>query len=386
MLLRLARSRARALFCVAPALIALAPLGLRPAAAAAAPPRKPSLHWTRGAAASTCIDSRALAARVEALTGRVFVAPQDSDYAIEGHIDARRGGGFMVRLAVSHHGAPAAGERVLEHEGADCRTLDDALAFVIALTIDPDLELTALLPNAGLGERSPEEVLLQELDTVPPVPAAAAASVAPVNQAPLIAAGAGAPSTYWEVALGALYGARELPEPSLGFIANATYQGKHSLAASSQLRSLSMLRSTQLEPDLSMRSDAFAAALLACVRGKLWRPLRAGLCAGPEPELIATHGLGFTDERAARLVVWGALAQVEGRWRFKGPWSLAVHGLLRVNLQTKRFVYSRAGVPYEAFGTERIGLGAALTLGYALGSGTLPAPVTHVQDRRERAR
>lgn len=382
---RLARARARALSWFVRALLALAPLVLLPPRVAAAP-RKPSLHWTRGAAAATCIDSRALAARVEALTGRVFVAPQDSDYAVEGHIDARRAGGFVVRLAVSQHGAPAAGERLLEHESADCRVLDDALAFVIALTIDPDLELTALLPNAGLGERSPEEVLLQELDARPPAPAApvvtAPPAVKPASPAPPVAQ----VGAYWEASLGALYGARELPEPSLGFIASATYQGKRWLGATAQLRSLSTLRSTQLEHDLSMRSDAFAAALLACARGPLWKALVAGLCAGPEPELIAAHGVGFTDEHSARLVVWGALAQVEARWRLKGAWSLAVHGLLRVNLQTKRFVYSRAGEPFEAFETERVGFGAGLALGYAFGSGKERAPVTHVQDRMEGAR
>jgi hypothetical protein len=382
---RAARGRPRAQHARATLVCWLLALSLLPALAAAEPPRRPALHWTRGPAATSCIDSRALAARVEALTGRVFVTPQDSDYAIEGHVDARRGGGFVVRLAVSKHGAAAAGERVLEHADADCRALDQGLAFVIALTIDPDLELAALVPSAGLGEHSPDEVLLQELEAQPPRPVPPPA-IAPTPAQPLPPPAPPPERARWELALGALYGASELPEPSLGAIANVIYQGKRWLAAQAQLRSLSTLRRTQLEPDLSMRSDAFATAILACARSALWRVLIAGACAGPEPELIAAHGLGFSEERSARFLLWGVLTSVEARSPIGRGWNLGLQGFVRVNLQTKELVYSRAGESFTAFETPHASFGAALSLGYAFGSGKRLAPVTHVQDGRERAR
>lgn len=362
-------------------------IGLSPTQATAADPRKPSLHWTRGVEASACIDARALAARVEALTGRVFVAPQDSDYAVEGHIEKQRGGGFRVRLAVSKHGAPHAGERMLSHQSTDCHALDESLAFVIALTIDPDLQLASLLLSAELGERTPEEVLLAELDarTARALPHThVQTKVAPsVPLAPSVVA---LPKAHWELSLGPLFAARELREPSLGVIADALFQGEHWLAASLQVRTLSTLRSTRLEPDLSVRSDAFAAALLACARGHLWSALSAGGCAGPEPELVVARGLGFSEERVARTLVWGVLAKVELHWHMRGAWSLGLQGLLRANLQTRRFTYGRAGTRYAAYASERIGVGVALGMSYAFPSGKIREPATHVQSGRERAR
>jgi hypothetical protein len=291
-----------------------------------------------------------------------------------------------VRLVVSKHGAPHAGERVLSHESTDCRALDESLAFVIALTIDPDLQLAALLPSTELGEHTPEELLLAELDarTARALPSPHVQTTA-TPSAPLAPSVVSLPKAHWELSLGPLFAARELREPSLGAIADALFQGEHWLAASLQVRTLSALRSTRLEPDLSVRSDAFAAALLACARGHLWSALSAGVCAGPEPELVVARGLGFSEERVARTLVWGVLAKVELRWRIRANFSLSLQGLLRVNVQTKRFVYARANVSYVAYESERLGVGTTLGLSYAFASGKRSMSVTHVQSGRERA-
>src|SRR5688572_28881602 len=110
-------------------------------AAAARPTTRPALHWSRGEGAASCIDPRALALRVTALTGSVLVEPTSADVSIEGHVKVLDEGGFEVHVSsASTRGAPR-GDRTLQHMGKDCRALDEAIAFVIALLIHPDLVL-----------------------------------------------------------------------------------------------------------------------------------------------------------------------------------------------------------------------------------------------------
>jgi hypothetical protein len=152
------------------------------ARASAAPPAGYALHWVRAEGAERCIDPRALAARVEALTGPVFVAPAAAEISFEGEI-APDGRGFRARLVSSRADGVPRGERILNTSSADCRALDAALAFVIALTIDPSMSLAGV-PADVLGqfaqEVPPEQALLSELS-------AQSASAAPTAAAPLAA-------------------------------------------------------------------------------------------------------------------------------------------------------------------------------------------------------
>ncbi|HEX6244458.1 MAG TPA: hypothetical protein VFZ61_26250, partial [Polyangiales bacterium] len=162
-------------------------LGGLPARAA-----QPALHWVRAKGAERCIDPVALAERVEALTGPVFVPPGAAELSVEGLVSPASGG-FTVRLVSSSRGGVRSAERVLRSSGHDCRVLDAAVAFVIALTLDPDLA-RAGIPSEVLAhftqEVPPEQLLLAELDrpgpaaTVPaPEPPPVAAPSAPSKPA-----------------------------------------------------------------------------------------------------------------------------------------------------------------------------------------------------------
>jgi hypothetical protein len=124
------------------------------------------LHWVRGVGAEQCIGPRALAERVEALTGPVFSAPSAAERSIEGLVSADKKRGFRVRLTLSQRDQRASSERVLVSQEVDCRSLDATLAFVIALTIDHRLAQAGLSPellSQFAQEQAPEESLLAEL-------------------------------------------------------------------------------------------------------------------------------------------------------------------------------------------------------------------------------
>ena len=120
-----------------------------------------ALHWVRAKGAEACIEPALLAERVETLTGTLFVAPTSAEVSLEGLVEPH-GRGFRVRLASSGRGEPRSTERVLTSASRNCRELDTAVAFVIALTLDPSRALGGI-PADVLAtfsqEQAPEQTL-----------------------------------------------------------------------------------------------------------------------------------------------------------------------------------------------------------------------------------
>ena len=108
--------------------------------------RTSSLAWVRAEGAETCIGGKMLAEGVETILGRsVFVSASAGDVAVEGQI-ARTPGADTWRATIrvsDDHGA-VLGKRELDSTGADCRSIDESLAFVIAVMIDPDAATRAV--------------------------------------------------------------------------------------------------------------------------------------------------------------------------------------------------------------------------------------------------
>ncbi len=130
-----------------PAVFLSVALGLTAARGDAAPSRSSSLGWVRGAGAEACIGTRALAEAVEARLGRpVFVSAARADVAVEGQIERGPAGAWRATIAVAGEGGRVLGTRELLSEAASCRDLDEQLALVIAVMIDPDAALHALQP------------------------------------------------------------------------------------------------------------------------------------------------------------------------------------------------------------------------------------------------
>lgn len=109
----------------------------------------PALSWVREQGAESCITAIELATRVEALLGRlIFVSASEAELVVEGYVRPSEPAGFIARLVVSDGSGKVLGSRELATPQPDCRTLDEALALVIAVTLYPKSGLagSSMLP------------------------------------------------------------------------------------------------------------------------------------------------------------------------------------------------------------------------------------------------
>jgi hypothetical protein len=164
--------------------------------------RTSSLGWTRLPGAEGCVPPRALAQAVERRLGRAVLAPaSQADVAVEGHIE-RAGDGWRATITLTDAAGAPLGRRELGSQAADCRAIDDDLALVIALLIDPT---AALAPPP----RPPPPV-----DVPPPLPAALPAPAPPAPPP-------SPPAWRFGAAAGAAVGFGLLPRVAVGFAARA---------------------------------------------------------------------------------------------------------------------------------------------------------------------
>ncbi len=113
----------------------------------------PSLNWVRLKGAESCISPQELAVKVEQRLGRdVFVSSAAAEFAVEGYIRPSKEGGWTAQLLVTNREGDILGSRELNSDRAECSSLDDALALVIAVTLYPQ----AGLPSAAIA--LPDEV------------------------------------------------------------------------------------------------------------------------------------------------------------------------------------------------------------------------------------
>ena len=98
-------------------------------------PISAKLEWQAPPTGSNCIDQPALKDAVEQRLGRRVFSPNEPDVVVHGGV-ARDGSHWLVSIKLSAAHGEAMGHRELESEGADCSTLDDSLALVLAVMLD----------------------------------------------------------------------------------------------------------------------------------------------------------------------------------------------------------------------------------------------------------
>lgn len=149
-------------------------------ARAADAPRVASLGWVRLPGAESCVGPPELASMVERRLGRaVFVSAAQAGLHVEAHVapmtpalpprDARTfdlppladTAGFRAHISISDAGGALLGTRELEAPRAGCRALDEQLALVIALLIDPDAALAPRAPSPK--PRAPKRVIVERI-------------------------------------------------------------------------------------------------------------------------------------------------------------------------------------------------------------------------------
>ncbi len=138
------------------------------------------------------IATQALARSVEERLGRhVFVSASAADVSVEGRIEKRgKGPGWHAVITIRDAKGALLGTRDVERQDASCETMNEPLALIIAVMIDPDVNLTAP-PSPS---PSPLALPLPSPPALPPAPPPAPAPApAPPSPSPPVPAPAPAP-------------------------------------------------------------------------------------------------------------------------------------------------------------------------------------------------
>jgi hypothetical protein len=103
----------------------------------------PGLNYVRLEGAEQCATAAGIAKRVEARVRRLaFGAVDEADVFVDGFV-RRTTGGWDVQLAVSTPDGRVWGRRDMHFDGDDCAIVDEAVALVIAVTLNPESGLGA---------------------------------------------------------------------------------------------------------------------------------------------------------------------------------------------------------------------------------------------------
>jgi hypothetical protein len=341
-----------------------------------------ALHWTRAPGAEACIGPTELAQRVETRLGRaVFEPAGTAEFALEGHIQPLADGGFTVLLALNDAAGQQLGVRELSSLTRECRSLDDAITLVIAVTLYPERGL------AGAGISLPEDVAnllgqaLDRLERTTPTsqPISAAGAVRPpvprprppVRRDPLPPARTGDPAASWRFSLrgagagvfgttpnavmGAHVGVGLVPPHMPAFEASAAFASEDETAISGSNGTLFVASSRY--------------ALAACTRWDAQATFETSGCAGIEALLTQarTERLIFPGE-ATVLAPAPFVSARAALWLGEGfALELAAHAGVPLNRAKLQF-RSRLGNLEEAYQVSALYAEAMLGLTWLSGS------------------
>jgi hypothetical protein len=162
------------------------------------------------------VTAQDLARDVNARLGRdIFVAVTQADVSVEGHIEARRGGGWRAVIVLRDAHGATLGTRELERTDASCATLREPLALVIAVMLDPDASLRPppadsappppTAPSPTPPSPPPPIVIEKEVPVLVPAPGPPVTVASP-------------PAPTWRLDAGASFtaGFGLLPSPAIG--------------------------------------------------------------------------------------------------------------------------------------------------------------------------
>ncbi len=271
-------------------------------ARAQVPPARHVLRWTRAPGAQSCIDAAALRIAVEArLRRRVFVDADVAPVVIEAHI-APASAGWHVAIAVRDGAGAALGARELDDPAPECRSVDDALALIIALIVDPDAATRA----------------------APPTPAPAAAP--------------------WQFGLAANGTA------AAGLLPGAAFGGALAVTFDAPRIPPGVVRATLWREDeaasaqVGARFDLATASVALCPRVWGRDAIDVATCGGGEAGRVSARGFGFDLSQRTTTLVGHVL--IEPRLEVRLGRTLTIDaGLgLRVPIVRPRFTYDQGGM------------------------------------------
>lgn len=204
--------------------VSLALMGTCVASSASADPlRASAVNWVVLPGAENCGPTEVLTRAVEIRLQRApFVAPEDANVSIDARAErAGDSGHWRATVRVADLSGTIVGTREFESAAPDCAELRDSVALAIALMIDPDALLHALVTAepapAAPAERSSAEPSRERTATPPPERAPEPAPPPVPSRTPWLV------SPTASVALGV----GPLPSPAVGLIADVGVKPPH---------------------------------------------------------------------------------------------------------------------------------------------------------------
>jgi hypothetical protein len=304
-----------------------------------------ALSWSRADGARECITSNALAKAVEARLGRsVFVSPAAAEFMLEARIE----GGpsrWSASISLQDREGHRIGQRDLTSSERDCRALDQSLALMLALAIDPNATLAVSGPP--VEARPPAAALPVRVPDAPAVSVARSVDTPAPSTALITPAPPRVPLAYAEGSFRLSFG--RLPggaTPGVEVAAILPLQESWVVRAAAG----GWLPARADGPDGGVFISQFAAALGLCGRSRGSSAFFL-LCVEAEPGLLAAAGYGFNRtveaERRFSLMV-GPSAKVG--FRLGGRFWAQLGGDLLVPIIRHQFYYLKAdGTPVEVF-------------------------------------
>ncbi|MBX3192299.1 MAG: hypothetical protein KF819_35240 [Labilithrix sp.] len=323
------------------------------AAPPAGGPRTSALSWVRLPGADACIAAPALAAAVEARLGRrVFVPPSDAELSVEGTIgyDAKSKR-YHATFRVADRDGKVLGTREVDERADACDKLDDRLAFVLSILIDPD----AALDPAPARPPDPAPAPAPPPPTAPP---------APREEPPP------APPEPWRWLAGADFGGAAGLVPDVGWVVSG-----HGILTPPKWPGLRAKGSSFLPT--SRRVEGIARADITLVTGELAicpvqvrsRPFGFNACLGGMLGQLGARGGGFPDSRGYDTLLGGIVVDtlVELAVTRSPDLVFTLSPALVVPLSRARLAYDDAGgVRRTIFEVSPVG--GSLSLGLAIGA------------------
>ena len=335
--------------------------------------RRPALHWVRFRGAEQCIDPRSLGRRVESITGPVIVAAANADVSIEAQIERVAEAAFVVRIRLSEGTRLARGERVASFKTSDCRALDNAIAFLIAMAIDPELGAEGALAGLDWLANDPAlaaEELRSELAAAPARPLRELPASPPPADRPDVGRVPAAPAAAkftprWELsaAVGGGYG--PAPSSSVGLALLVSRDLAPYLTLGLQLQAAAALERHAYDDVRSVTTRALGAALLACSRFFEPSELELMACAGPGAQLLIANGNGFSQDASAFLSSYGLWARVDVRHRFDAHWGLVGSALGQLDAAPPHVYFRRSAERVDVFEAKVLAFQIAFGISHA---------------------
>jgi hypothetical protein len=263
--------------------------------------RTSSLAWVRLEGAEACIAGSALARRVEErLRRKVFVSAADADISVEGSIGRDPKGGFRAVLRVTARDGTVLGSRDVETRSPRCDAIDEKLALIVSVLIDPDPSDDEPAPDAAAPSPPPPVVERERVvivhDPAPTkveewrfeltVAATGLAGLQPgvgLGLAPSVLLH---PPRFWGVLIGG------------GFAASTTSDVVRGASA-----------------EASLADGVLALCPLDAAKG----PVEATACAGALVGALRSRGVGFDTTASTSSVVAGPLAAGRVTLAIAGP-------------------------------------------------------------------